>query len=156
MHAQLRPRKRKKSSRQSKKRSSLTIAAFVVSCWAQQLFELIQQFEIIEKFRESEAVLAQFGSRKYKKKREALLFLHLLFLVVLNNCCNWVNIIGHSIWDNRGFRGRHRRSLSRWAFGLHRVYCRRPWGGSFFQGSLWWGWASGWLRTWGCCKKGYW
>ena len=32
VHAQLRPRKRKKSSRQSKKRSSLSIAAFVVSC----------------------------------------------------------------------------------------------------------------------------
>ena len=40
-----------------KKRSSLTLSAFVVSCCAQQLFELIQQFRIIEKFRENEAVL---------------------------------------------------------------------------------------------------
>ena len=45
------------STKRQKKRSSLTLSAFVVSCCAQQLFELIQQFRIIEKFRENEAVL---------------------------------------------------------------------------------------------------
>ena len=79
------PQVRSSEAQKGKKRSSLTLSAFFVSCCAQQLFELIQQFRIIEKFRENEAVLAQLRSRKHKKD---FLFLHLMFLVVLNNSLN--------------------------------------------------------------------
>jgi hypothetical protein len=40
-----------------KEAALLFLHLIVVSCCAQQLFELIQQFRIIEKFRENEAVL---------------------------------------------------------------------------------------------------
>ena len=67
------PQLRSSEAQKGKKRGCLTLTAFVVSCCAQQLFELIQQFRIIEKFRENEAVLTQLRSRKHKKDS---LFLH--------------------------------------------------------------------------------
>ena len=88
------------STKRQKKINSLTLSAFVVSCCAQQLLELIQQFRIIEKFRENEAVLTQLRSRKHKKDS---LFLHLMFLVLLNNCLNWVNIFGTQL--SKGLQG---------------------------------------------------